>query len=116
MSGDYSVIISDAISQVSEVRFYDETLEHVAEQHPELRIILASIRAASENVAANPTRVHASTTRPDRGFVFVSENTTYKGNWLHVPVLVVDERSARWVTSYFSDDASPGPLVWSAGS
>ncbi|MCB1331998.1 MAG: DUF2283 domain-containing protein [Maritimibacter sp.] len=78
---------------------YDETWDHISDQHPEV----ANWAGSDEVLHAtqNPTAVYESSTNPEHAVVFVNENTTFNGESLHVPVRIVEDSSARVATAYF---------------
>lgn len=73
MNDRYSLIKTSAYPGVSEVRFYDETLEHIKEEHPEVPIELPCILNGVKNCVITPTHVEASY---GRSYVFVDFDTT----------------------------------------
>ena len=60
----------------------------------------------------SPSQVFVSETKPEKGFVFASENVTYMGNPLYVPVMRVEGSSGRVATAYFSSTPYRGDLLW----
>jgi hypothetical protein len=58
---------------VKEVRFYDETLDHVKKQHPEIPIELPSIYEAVEQAVVAPTHIESG---HSNSVIFVDANTT----------------------------------------
>jgi hypothetical protein len=113
MAHGYIKIAIVGCPYLTEVRLYDETMEHIAEQHPEFRLRLPSQRAGLVVGMTNPSRLHASTTDPQRSVVLVSGAFTYFGDALHVPIRMVQPTSGRVVTAYFSGGTYPGKLLWS---
>ena len=115
MSAGYRLVLTRAIPQVTEVRLYDETWEHITEGHPEFAGRLPSLEHAVVNTIAEPTAIHMGRF-PFAAFVFTSTNNT-KGSGAYrmvVPVTVVAGTSARVSTAMFSRE--PGtPRVWTKG-
>lgn len=110
---DFKIIATAVFSTVTEVRLYDETIEHIKEGHPEVPIELPSISAAVENTIVNPTHIEESHTN---SYVFVdSLSTNSSGDPLRVPVKLVDGSSGVVKSAYF---ASTGvkKIVWSKGT
>jgi hypothetical protein len=50
----YKVFSTSVYSGVTEVRFYDETVQHIIEEHPEVPLLLPSITAAVERCIISP--------------------------------------------------------------
>lgn len=104
----FKKISTDVIDGLVEVRFYDETIAHIKEGHPEIPIELPCVTSAVEKAIVNPTVVEESY---DNSFVFVDEETTNKsGDPLRVPVKVIEgTNSGRVKTAYFatSDEQKP---------
>ena len=113
MSDEYTNIPVVGLPNLTEVRLYDETLEHIAE-HAEFRLQLPSQQTALVEAIANPNRAHDSTSDPGQSVVLVSESFTYFGDPVHVPVKIVEGTSGRVRTAYFSSGTYGGRLLWSA--
>lgn len=110
---DYRVVETSVIPAVSHVRIYDETLTHIAEEHPEFDPFLPSLEHAIIDALANPTSVRASNAAyGGTSYKFTSEDHKRGNNQLVVPVKVVSGTSALVKTAYFAD-AVTGDVVWS---
>ena len=115
MSDDYTEIPLPGLPWLTRVRFYDETWEHIAEEHSEFRLLLPTHRAGLETALAEPTSIHANLTDPDKSIVIVSEKFTYFDDPVVVPIRHVADTSGRVVTAYFSETYR-GEILWSASS
>lgn len=105
----YKIIRTEVLSNVTEVHLYEETIEHVKSNHPEVPIELPSIDASVENAIVNPTHVEVSY---NNSYVFVDANSTNSsGDPLRVPIKVVTGTSGRVKTIFFGT-AAPKPIVW----
>jgi hypothetical protein len=112
---DFQTIPTSTIPEVSGVRFYEETIPHLGEEHPELRNLIPSLEGAIHDTIANPTEVYASNPPHANSFKFCSNNHTYGNNSMVVAVKVVEGTSALLKTAYFTDSVS-GTLRWSQGN
>jgi hypothetical protein len=102
-----TAVISTVIDQVL---FYDETLEHIKEEHPEVPIELPSIMEAVTNAVTNPTKIESSY---GNSVIFFDQNTTNaSGDALIVPVKIVDGTSGRVKTVYFASSAARREVLW----
>jgi hypothetical protein len=114
---DYMTLETNIIPQVTHVRVYqDELLEHVAERHPEIPLLLVpSFVAAVETAITNPTHVESSLV-PNK-YVFVDARTANaSGDPLRVPVKLVDGTSARTSTLFFASPNYETRIIWKEGS
>ena len=112
---DYKDIITPVIPQVTKVRIYDETIQHVMDNHPEIgrHAELPVVRAAVENTLTSPTHVEESY---NNSFVFVDHNSTNAaGDPLRVPVRVVEDTEARMKSFYFASTDKPRNVIWRSG-
>jgi hypothetical protein len=97
---------------VTEARLYDETIDHVAEGHPEIPIILPSLVTAVQGAITAPTLVENDPARPS-AFVFVDEKTTNaSGDPLRVPIKVIKGTSGLVKTFYFATSEGPRNIIW----
>ena len=114
---DYRIISTNILTHLKEVRLYDDTVEHVKDEHPEVPIELPSVRDAIERAVAMPTHVEASRTNP-RSVVFVDADSMNKGgDPLRVPVKMVEGTlSGRVQTAYFGSTSSSVTVVWVRGN
>ncbi len=107
---DFRIIETSIISELKEVRLYDETIQHICKEHPEVPINLPSIVIGVEQAVANPTHVEKSY---ESSYVFVDESSTNStGDPLRVPVKVIGERSGRIRTAFFASTSGPKEIVW----
>jgi len=84
----FKLIRTVVFAGVTEVRFYDETLDHVKKQHPEIPVGLPSIYEAVEQAVVAPTHIEAG---HSNSVIFVDANTTNaSGDPLRVPVKIVE--------------------------
>lgn len=106
----YEVIETRSISQITSVRLYEETVDHIHEEHPELQVHLPSVRGAITSTISNPTHVEAD---PRGSYIFVDEATTNSsGNPLRVPVKAVEGTSGLVKTAFFAETKSSRTIVW----
>lgn len=100
---DFRTYTTTVYSAVTTVRIYDEVLQHVVDEHPELPQILPhlpSMEAAVAGAIQNPTFIELS--RPNT-LVYVDPSTTNRaGDPLRVPVKIVEGTSARVTTFFFA--------------
>ncbi|RVG48074.1 hypothetical protein CN162_12560 [Sinorhizobium meliloti] len=110
MSDPIRIIRTQVFSTVTDVRLYEETLNHIKEQHPEVPIELPSLMEALSTAIQAPTHVEASHTN---SYVFVdSGSTNASGNPLRIPVKVIEGTSGLIKTAFFSDTLKPGTIVY----
>lgn len=107
---DYKVISTNKLSTLTEVRFYEETVSHVKEEHPEVPIELPCIATAVEGAIQNPSRIESSY---GNSVIFVDTGTTNaKGEPLRVPVKHIAGTSGRVRTVYFASSNSTPSVIW----
>jgi hypothetical protein len=107
---DYRVITTAVMPDIATVRLYDETLDHVRKEHPEVPAELPCIVGAVETAIVSPTHIEQG---HGASYVFVSEETTNAtGNPLRVPVKPLGEGSARVQTFYFAETSGVRNIVW----
>jgi hypothetical protein len=112
---EFSVVKTEAIPEVTEVRFYASTVGHITRQHPELAGELPSVFGAILDTVARPTAVYRSRTSPAHSFVYESTRNSMVSSAMLVPVKLVESTSARVTTAYFSTDPYEGQLIWQGG-
>ena len=107
----FRTIRTGVLSQVSNVRLDDETIDHVRAHHPEVPAILPSMIAAVENTLLNPTHIEKSRSH---SYVYVDAQTTNaSGDPFRVPVKLIDGTSALVKTFFFaSTRVSDEAIVW----
>lgn len=110
-SEGYCTIFTSANVAITEVRLYEETIEHVIEQHGEqFPVEFPSVIGAVAKAIQEPTAVTPSY----RGsFVYVDSTTTNgSGHPLHVPVKAIEGTSGLVKTFFFAqaetDDGAKG--------
>jgi hypothetical protein len=105
----FTVIKTTAVSAVSEVRLYEETIDHLVDGHPEVPFGLPSLIEAVGTAVADPAQVergHAGS------YVYVDfSSTNASGDPLRVPVKPVSGTSARVQTAYFATAERPD-VIW----
>jgi hypothetical protein len=97
---------------LKKVRLYDETIEHIKEEHQEVPIELPSMIHAIGTTITQPTHVESSY---GGSFVFVDSRTTNaSGDPFRVPVKpIAGTTSARIRTAYFATaDVPEEQIVW----
>jgi hypothetical protein len=109
VTDEFKIIKSTVIDGLEEVRLYDETVDKIRRNHPEVPIELPSLHAAVENAIIQPTHVESS---HEGSYVFVdSETTNRSGDPLRVPVKPLGSGSGRVRTAYFASTATR-PIIW----
>ncbi len=109
MSDNHRRILTNVIPAITEVLLYEETIEHVMQNHPEF-MLLPSIIQAVEKTVVNPTSVFQ---RSASTFVYSDDNTTnHSGDPLLVPVKVVQGTSGRVRTFYFASTENFANVIW----
>jgi len=109
----YHIVKTAAFPLITEVRIYDETLDHIRENHPEVPIDFPSLMDGLSNTICHPTHVESGK-RTDT-FVFVSvENTNASGDPFRVPIKVIEGTSGLLKTAFFATPENPLPVVWRA--
>lgn len=109
MSG-YKAFRSDILDVLKEVRFYDETVAHVEDNHPEIPINLPSLQIAVENAVSRPTHVEESY---GNSVVFIDAlSTNASGDPLRVPVKIISEGTGRIRTVLFASSTASRKILW----
>jgi hypothetical protein len=107
---DFSTVSVSVIPEVTEVRLYDDTIEHVRTRHPEVPALLPSVEFAVFDTLRNPTHVEKSY---ESSYVFVNARATNRsGDPLRVPVKIVSGTSARVKSFYFATPSTKPTIVW----
>ncbi|WP_341912834.1 hypothetical protein [Ferrovibrio terrae] len=107
---DYKVIKTNVVPGLTEVRFYQETVGHIRERHPEVPIELPSIEGALASAISDPTHVEKSY---GGSYVFVDANSTNRsGDPFRVAVKPVEEGSGRVRTAYFASTDHEPEIIW----
>jgi hypothetical protein len=110
---DFIVFYTNVYPVITEVRLYEETIEHIKTSHPEVPIELPSVLNAIENAVKEPSWIEVGQT--PNSYVYVDHNSTNKsGDPLRVPVKVVEGTSGYVKTAFFANHPSP-KIVWSKG-
>jgi hypothetical protein len=109
--GAFRTFRTGVLPQITNVRLYDETIDHVKAQHPEVPAHLPSMILAVENTLINPT--HNEKSRSN-SYVYVDDQTTNaSGDPFRIPVKVIDATSALVRTFFFaSTRVSTEAIVW----
>ena len=109
MSG-YRLFSTSILPILNEVRLYDETIEHVWREHPEIPSEFLGIVDAVGTAVSNPTHVEQS---HGNSVIFVDTMTTNRsGDPLRVPVKRVSGKSGRVRTFYFASPNTAGKIIW----
>jgi hypothetical protein len=104
------IIETNVLPEMTHVRLYEETIDHVREEHPEIPAELPSILDAVTNAVQRPTHVERSYSN---SVVFVdSDSTDGSGNPLRVPLKHVQEKSGRVKTFYFASTEDDPEIIW----
>lgn len=108
----FRVVTTSAITQVEQVRCYDETLEHIASEHPEFTNFVPSLEHAVHDTIAAPTSVLASNSAIHaNSYKYVSERHSRGNSHLVVAVKVLEGTSGLLKTAYFTGEYS-GEVVY----
>jgi hypothetical protein len=111
---DFKIIPTTALVNLTEVRFYEDTVKHILEEHPEVPILLPTIHAGVTGAISNPTHIERSYAG---SFVFVDTGSTNaSGDPLRVPVMPVSGTSGRVRTVYFATPSGSPEVIWRRGS
>jgi len=113
-SDDFRVVTVTCISQVTEVRVYEETAKHVLDRHPEISrtfVGIPTFDAAIDKALTDPTYVGRS---HSNSYVFVDEDSTnWAGEPLRIPVKVfANTTSAHVKTVFFGTSEEGDDLVY----
>ena len=112
----YRLIETTAIPGVRTVRLYEETWEHIAEQHPEFQNRIPALKHAVLDTISNPTLVCASRTQPATSVVFASSNNLKGGtHMLSVPVRIVAGTVSGRVTTAMFASPPKGEVLFEKG-
>lgn len=107
----FTIIKTAAFHLVTEVRVYEETIEHIRDGHPEVPIDLPSLMAGLEGTISNPS--HIETGNRENTLIYVDEHSTNaSGDPFRVPVKVIEGTSGLLKTAYFATPTNPGLVVW----
>jgi hypothetical protein len=113
VSGAFTTIGTAAIPQITEVRLYEETVDH-ANEHVEVPAGLPSMVAAVGDAVSNPTHVEKSYSD---SYVYVSSTSTDADGYpLRVPVKIVSGTSARVKTYFFGKAEDEVEIVYGEAS
>jgi hypothetical protein len=106
------VVETDVIPEVTSVRIYQSSLQHVIVHRPEIgrNVHLPSIVGAVTKGLTGPTTVEPSY---NQSFVFVDEDSTdVRGQPLRIAVRVVSGTSCRMKSFYFAEPENPKPTIY----
>jgi len=106
----YITIRTYVIPTLDEVRLYEDTVDHVKAEHPEIPAELPSLVDAAIIAISHPTHVENSY---GGSVVFVDVTTTNaSGDPLRVPVKRVSGTSGRARTYYFASANGVRDILW----
>ena len=106
----FTLIRTAIIRNVTEVRFYDDTIKKIRLAHPEVPIELPSILSAVARAIMYPSRVEQSHSNT---YVYVDVNSTNSsGQPLRVPVRLVSGTSGRVTSVYFARGPAASFIIW----
>ena len=115
----YWVVTPHPSSALKYVRFYPETITHIAEEHPEIPSSLLQLPSVLRSILSaveKPTSVYESRSPAGNSLVFASTECRYEDRALYVPVRRITENSARVATAYYSSSEYKGALIWGASN
>jgi len=105
----FKAIPSRVFPAVVEVRIYQDTIEHIRNNHPEIPVELPSFQQAIENAITHPSWIESS--RPNT-YVFVDKRSSNRsGDPLRVPVKIVSGTSGRVLTAFFASSPSQSVML-----
>jgi hypothetical protein len=108
---EYTKIITNVVPELTEVRFYGETVAHIKDEHPEVPIELPCVKEAVTRAVSDPAHVETS---HSNSLVFVDGNSTNRsGDPLRVPVKIVGGTSGRIKTAFFASSNTDDRIIWS---
>ncbi len=112
--GEYRTVLVDCVPGLTQVRIYEETLQHVIDNHPEISRTFVgtfSFDFAIDAAIADPSRVEKSYAN---SVVFFHESSTnWEGKPLVVPVKILPEMQSGYMkTAYFGTSDAPGELIY----
>ncbi len=73
---NYKVIQTTVFPAVTKVHFYEETIPHINQEHPEVKVELPSIYQAVEQAIKDPTHIEQSYSN---SYVYVDAKSTNAG-------------------------------------
>ncbi len=111
---EYRTVPVTCVPGLEYVRIYQEILQHVLENHPEISrtfVGTPSFNFAIDTAISDPSRVEKSY---GNSIVFVHETSTnWRGNPLIVPVkLLAESQSGYMKTAFFGTSDAPGELIY----
>ncbi len=107
----FRVISTTAFPLITHVRVYDETIDHIRDEHPEIPIDLPSLLHGVTNTLQNPSYVEQGN-RPNTYVYVDSTSTNVSGDPLRVPVKVIEGTSGLLKTAFFATPENPQTIVW----
>jgi hypothetical protein len=109
--GKYVAVTTNVIGPVAVVRCYDETLGHIADEHPEFRLFIPTLEHAVHDTIAAPTHVYQSNTDIHAsGYKFVSTRHVRGESTLVVAVKAIEGTSSLLKTAYFTKEVTGNVL------
>jgi hypothetical protein len=106
----FIVINTSVVPEITEVRLYKETMDHIVQEHPEVPFEIPCLRRAITDTIVLPTHVVKSY---GTSYVFVdAETTNASGDPLRVPVKLVEGTSGRVRTAYFATTTTSPAIIW----
>jgi hypothetical protein len=106
----FKSISTGALETIKVVRFYESTIQHIKEEHPEVPWELPSFTDAIASAVKNPTHIEHG--NKSSTVVFVDSNSVNaEGQPLKVPTKRVKGTSARISTAFFAPPKQKR-IVW----
>jgi hypothetical protein len=104
-------VTTNVIGPVAVVRCYDETLGHIAEEHPEFRLFIPTLEHAVHDTIADPTHVYQSNVDIHTGgYKFASTRHVRGESTLVVAVKAIEGTSSLLKTAYFTKEVTGNML------
>lgn len=102
---------TDVISEVTDVRFYEDTVKKIRMGHREVPVGYPSINAAIVEGLTNPT--HIESRKPGHYLFVDSTSTNQSGDAMRMPLKVIEGTSARLQSVYFASTSEDGSnVIW----
>lgn len=109
---DFKLIYTTAIPQLSVVRFYTETVDHIVDQHPEFAGELPSVMESIATTVSDPSIIYKSTHPRGESYVFCSYTNTFWDMPMYVPVKVIGDTSSGLLKTAYYSDTGKGEIIW----
>jgi hypothetical protein len=103
-----------AFPLITQVRFYEETIDHIRDDHPEIPIDLPTLLHGVSNTLQNPSYIELGN-RPNTYVYVDATSTNISGDPLRVPVKLIEGTSGLLKTTYFATPENSPTVLWTRG-